>query len=219
MTSSSDTTDAEVAGDPPEGGPAAPPPTPPPPPGAGRPRPIFLLIGVVLAVALGVGLFTSFGASKSSGQLQAGDPAPPFSLPRLIGAGRVGLPADGGGHGRPAIVLFFASWCAPCHAELPALARTYHRQQAAGSPLAKVAVIGVDTADPHADAVAFVQSSGVTFPVGADSQYTVTDRFDFVGDPDAVFVDGDGTIAHIQVGPLHSGQLVSWERRLLAAGR
>lgn len=189
-----------------------------PAPGARRPRPVFLLVGVVLAAALGVGLFTSFGSSPKSGQLQVGGLAPAFSLPELSGGGRVGLPADGGGHGRPAVVLFFASWCAPCHAELPALARTYHHQQAAHSPLAKVALIGVDTADPEPNAIDFVRSSGVTFPVAADTQYAVIDRYDFVGDPDAVFVNGDGTIAGIKEGPLSTGALVSWEHRLLANG-
>ncbi len=192
-------------------------PANPVPPGR-RPRPVFLLVGVVLAVALGVGLFTSFGSSPKGGQLQVGGAAPAFSLPRLSGGGRVGLPADGGGRGRPAVVLFFASWCAPCHAELPALARAYRHQQSARSPLARVALIGVDTADPEPNAIDFVRSSGVTFPVAADTQYAVIDRYDFVGDPDAVFVNGDGTIAGVKEGPLSTDALLSWEHRLLANG-
>jgi thiol-disulfide isomerase/thioredoxin len=177
-----------------------------------------LLLGVVLAIALGVGLFTSFGSSPTSGQLQVGELAPAFSLPKLTGAGRVGVPADGGGHGRPAVVLFFASWCAPCRAEIPALARIYRQQQASRSPLAKVALLGVDTADPEPNALNFVRSSGVTFPVAADAQYVVIDRYGFVGDPDAVFVEGNGTVAGIEEGPLSAASLVSWEHRLLGGG-
>jgi cytochrome c biogenesis protein CcmG/thiol:disulfide interchange protein DsbE len=191
-------------------------PSPPPPPPARRPRPIFLLVGIVLAAGLGVGLFTSFGSSPTNGQLEVGAPAPHFLLPALSGGGRVGLPADGGGSGHPAVVLFFASWCTPCHAELPALARTYRQQQSSHSRLAGVALIGVDTADPQPNAVAFVKSSGVTFPVAADTQYAVIDRYDFVGDPDAVFVNADGTIAGVKQGALSAASLVSWEHRLLA---
>lgn len=173
---------------------------------------------MVLAAALGVGLFSSFGSSPSSGQLQVGGAAPTFSLPALTGGGKVGLPANGGGHGRPAVVLFFASWCAPCHVELPALARIYRRQQATHSRLAKVALIGVDTADPEPNALDFVRSSGVSFPVAADTAYAVIDRYELVGDPDAVFVNGDGTIAGITQGPLSAGALVRWEHRLLTNG-
>lgn len=193
-------------------------PTPPSPPPANarRPRPIFLLVGVVLAAALGVGLFTSFGSSPKSGQLDVGAPAPHFSVPALSGGGRVGLPADGGGRGHPAVVLFFASWCTPCHAELPALAHVYRQQQSSRSRLAGVRLIGVDTADPEPNALAFVKSSGVTFPVAADTQYAVIDRYDFVGDPDAVFVNADGTIAGVKQGALSTASLVSWEHRLLA---
>jgi len=183
---------------------------------ARRPRPIFLLVGIVLAAALGIGLFTSFGSSPTTGQLEVGGPAPHFSLPALSGAGRVGLPADGGGSGHPAVVLFFASWCTACHAELPALARAYRQQQSSHSRLAGVALIGVDTADPQPNATAFVKSSGVTFPVAADTQYAVIDRYDFVGDPDAVFVNADGTIAGVKQGALSAASLVSWEHRLLA---
>ncbi|MHB1584989.1 MAG: TlpA family protein disulfide reductase, partial [Acidimicrobiales bacterium] len=110
----------------------------------------------------------------------------------------------------------FASWGTPCHAELPALARAYRQQQASRSRLAGVRLIGVDTADPRPNAVAFVKSSGVTFPVAADTQYAVIDRYDFVGDPDAVFVNADGTIAGVKQGALSTASLVSWEHRLLA---
>lgn len=170
---------------------------------------------MVLAVGLGVGLFTSFGSPSHSGRLQAGDAAPRFSLPALSGHGQVGLPADGAGLGRPSVVLFFASWCAPCHTEVPALARTYRHQQAVHSPLARVAMVGVDTADPTSNALAFVHQSGVTFPVGADRRYQVIDRYRFMGDPDAVFVRADGTVAGVHEGPLTTGQLVHWEHRLL----
>lgn len=200
----------------PSGAPVAPTPVPPGQPRT-RPRIVFLLIGVVLAGVLAVFLFTDVGTRQHTRRPTAGSAVPAFSLPRLGGAGRVGVPADGGGDGRPAILLFFASWCTPCQREIPALARTYRSQQAAKSTLARVSLIGVDGSDPKADAVAFVHSSGVSFPVAADSSYTVTQGlFEFTGLPESVFVKGDGTIAGIHLGPLSTASFVSWERKLLA---
>ena len=48
------------------------------------------------------------------------------------GPAQVSVPADGGGNGTPAVLLFFGNWCASCHQELPPLAAAVRRQQQAG---------------------------------------------------------------------------------------
>jgi thiol-disulfide isomerase/thioredoxin len=177
---------------------------------------VFLLVGVVLAAGLGVGLFSTIGTGRH-GPPSPGSAAPSFSLPRLGGHGTVGTPEDGGGNGRPAVLVFFASWCAPCQAEMPALASAYSAQQRHGGKLAGIAVIGVDTADPPSQALVFVHKSMVTFPVAADRVFIVTEgTYFFDGDPDAVFIDGDGTIVHITRGAITPAQLVHWEDKLVA---
>jgi cytochrome c biogenesis protein CcmG, thiol:disulfide interchange protein DsbE len=184
-----------------------------------RPRPVFLLVGVVLAIALGIGLFTGIGTGRSAGRPQAGGSVPTFTLPRLGGGPAVGVPADGGGNGHPAVLLFFASWCVPCQAEVPAIAAAYHHQQAEGSPLAKVALIGIAGSDPTSTARRFVRQSGVTFPVGADRTFAVTEGlFYFTDLPEAVFVNGDGVIAAVHYGAISTAALVQWEQRLLSGG-
>jgi thiol-disulfide isomerase/thioredoxin len=189
-----------------------------PSPGARRPRPIFLLIGLVLAGALAIGLFTGVGTRAQSGPPQVGGAAPTFSLGRLGGGGTVGTPADGGGDGHPAILLFFASWCAPCRGEIPALAAAYRQARATGGPLSRVRVIGIDGLDPTGDALAFVRTSGVTFPVAADGNYQVTESdYYFTGDPEAVAITAGGQIAHIHRGPITVAQLHAWATQL--AGR
>jgi len=176
---------------------------------------VFLVIGLVLAAALAIGLFTSLGTGKKSGAPSAGSPAPAFTLGLLGGGGQAGTPADGGGNGRPAVLLFFASWCSPCQSEIPAVAALYRQQVADHGPLAKVSLLGVDGLDPTGSALAFVHKSGVTFPVVADEQYAVTEgKYDFTGEPEAVFIGPDGTIDHITYGPVSTRALLAWARSL-----
>jgi thiol-disulfide isomerase/thioredoxin len=121
----------------------------------------------------------------------------------------VGIPSDGANGSRPAVLLFYASWCVPCHTEIPALAQAYRAQRRH-----EVAVIGVAANDPSA--AAFARSSGVTFPVALDSSLDVTGgRYDFTGLPEAVFVKADGTIDAIHYGAVTPAQLAAGERRLL----
>src|ERR1700736_6213048 len=88
------------------------------------PRKIFLLVGAVLAVALGIFLFTGLGTSpSSSGAPHEGGRVPSFTASNIgpVGAAQVSVPADGGGNGTPAVLLFFGAWCTSCRQELPPL--------------------------------------------------------------------------------------------------
>ncbi len=199
---------------------AAPPdPSAPPAPGSvpeadpapRKPRKIFLVVGIVAAVVLGVGLFTSVGTGRGSGssgggsggQPQPGDMVPSFSAPNIgpVGPRQVAVPGHGDGNGTPTVLLFFGNWCASCHEELPPLAAAVHRQDEAGGALSKIRVIGVDSEDTVPSAKSFIKSSGVTFPVAYDPNVTITEgTFDFHGDPYTVFVKGNGTIDQVVAG-------------------
>ncbi len=139
---------------------------------------------------------------------------PSFTLARLGGGAPLKVPPGR----RPAVLLFFASWCGPCRHEIPALAHLYASQQARHSRLAEVVLLGVDGSDPQGAARAFVRQSGVTFPVGTDPTYAVTQgRFGFDGLPEAVAVRPDGTIAAVHYGALPATTLLRWQRQLLAS--
>lgn len=186
-----------------------------------KPRKIFLLAGLVVATALGIGLFTSVGTNaKSSGAPHEGGPLPAFSGTDLNGSGQAVVSSDGIGHGTPGVVLFFGNWCVACHTELPPLAAAVRTQQSRGGALAHVKVIGVDSEDTTASAKAFIHSTGVSFPVAYDPSLNITSgAFYFRGDPNAVFVNADGTINKIVVGDqLTAADFTADERALTPNG-
>ena len=78
----------------------------------------------------------------------------------------------------------------------------------------------MDSEDTRSSAKSFIHSAGVTFPVAYDPQADVTSGlFYFDGDPYAVFVKGDGTIAKIVRGAvLTPASLTADERALIPTG-
>ena len=179
----------------------------------------MVLVLVSLAVAaLAVGLFTSVGTSTASGPPHAGGMAPAFSLSGLNVAGQVGTPHSGGGDGRPVVVLFMGDWCTICHSEIPPLEAKITALRSGHSALGRLAVIGVDSEDTLSDALSFIKSSGVTFPVGDDaSAHVMNAVYGFDGDPYAVFIEGSGRIMTIHPGSLSPSQFVALGRRLLTS--
>jgi peroxiredoxin len=205
----------EAAAVPPDAGVRRPPPR--------KPRKIFLLVGLVLAVALGIGLFTGIGTSQStSGTPYAGGTAPTFTASNVgpVGPHDVSYPLAGAGSGQPVVLLFFGAWCPGCHEELPPLARAVKAQSAAGGKLATIQVIGIDDLDSPSSARSFIHEAGVTFPVAYDPNTVITQQdYGFDGDPYAVFIKADGTIGKIVGGDvLTPAAFKADERALIPSG-
>jgi peroxiredoxin len=181
-----------------------------------KPRKIFLLVGLVVAAALGVGLFTGVGTSPATSNApHDGSPVPTFTASRLNGSGSVNV-SPSSGHGVATVLLFFGNWCPSCHAELPPLAAAVRQQDAAGGALSHVQVIGIDNEDTVGRADSFIKSSGVTFPVGYDPNLTITEGdFYFRSDPEAVFIKPDGIIARIVIGQVLDGSSFTKDERAL----
>jgi thiol-disulfide isomerase/thioredoxin len=165
-----------------------------------KPRKIFLVVGLVVAVALGIGLFT-------------------FTAARVNGSGTLRVGGSGGSAGRPTVLLFFGHWCTICSTELPKLASAVRSQDAAGGSLSRIRVVGVDSEDPLSVARSFVAGSGVTFPVAYDPNVAImSGKFYFEGDPYAVFVDGDGTIDQVVASAISPAAFRADEQKLIPSG-
>jgi peroxiredoxin len=150
---------------------------------ADAPRPRGgLLIGLlcVAAVTGGCG-----GGDLPS--ISVGDKAPVFSLVDLRGDA-VSL-RDLNQRG-VTLVNFWASWCAPCKAEVPILNQLQHKLSSAG-----VTVVGVSVEEPKAVVDAFVRKHHIEYPVLLDSDASVSRRYGLIGMPMNVIVDRKGVVS------------------------
>jgi cytochrome c biogenesis protein CcmG/thiol:disulfide interchange protein DsbE len=123
---------------------------------------------------------------------QVGFAAPDFTLQTLDG--RSVRLADL--RGRPVILNFWATWCPPCRQEIPNL------MAAAAKWGDRVAIVGIDDSEDHDTVAGFVFQESMTYTVLLDPSHVVVDGYRVNGLPTSFFVDADGVIRDLVIGPL-----------------
>ncbi len=122
-------------------------------------------LGAQALAVMGVGILASMLGWRLTHQTpppKVGAPAPGFSLPRLDGKGDVSLASL---RGKTVVLNFFASWCAPCKREAPALESLWRQDRSD-----RVVVLGVDSGDTKGSARSFLDAHGVTYPIVFDPE-------------------------------------------------
>ncbi len=135
---------------------------------------------IFLAILVSVGTFFFLGPGFTLGA------APDFTLSTRRGPGgtTVSLAQL---KGRVVVLDFWASWCPPCRAAIPALERIHKDYESRG-----VAVIGInvnDTVDPHD----FMRSMSATYTILIDDG-RASREYRVKGIPTLVVIDKTGTI-------------------------
>ena len=133
--------------------------------------------------------------------VRVGSPAPDFTLFSLAGP-PVSLHEQ---QGKVVLINFWATWCAPCREEMPALQAVYEKLADQG-----LVVLGVNwtQVDYLPDVEAFVEALGLTFPILLDSDGTVSeDLYQVLGLPTSVLVGRDGTVRAVRIGILDLQEL------------
>jgi cytochrome c biogenesis protein CcmG/thiol:disulfide interchange protein DsbE len=164
-----------------------------------RASPRLLVIAAVTPLVL-IALWAAVLVAMQPAQAPAriGTPAPSFALADLDG-NPLRL-ADL--RGRPVIVNFWASWCAPCVEEFPLLRAALAAH--AGDGLAIVGIVYLDRSEA---ARAFMARMGATWPAAMDPAEAVAAQYGIFNPPESFFIGRDGVIAGRQIGQLSAADL------------
>ena len=97
--------------------------------------------------------------------------------------------------GRVVLINFWATWCLPCRAEMPAIQGVYEAYLDRG-----LEVLAVNLQEPDERVSEFVEELGLTFPVVLDKDDTVSSLYRIRSIPTTFFVDRSGVIREVIIG-------------------
>lgn len=161
---------------------------------------IGLFIGTVIALMTASVLLYTGGLPKRadySGRViegigrvapEIGEIAPPFVQPTLVGDTINLLDL----RGESVIVNFWATWCAPCITEMPAL-QAIHDESG-------VRILGVNMVEQRFVVEQWITTNRITFDILLDPQGRIVEEYRLRGQPSTYVIAPDGIITHIFYG-------------------
>jgi peroxiredoxin len=168
---------------------------------------------VVLIALLGVAIVQAMDKKSepdslsqeaaNMGGLKVGAKAPDFELKTLTGE-TVKLSDL---KGKKVMLNFWATWCPPCKAEMPAMEQ-FHKE--AGN---EVVILAVNI-DPHLDVQAFVDENKITFPIPLDAEDTVNEMYQVLSIPTTYFIDTKGNIGNKYIGAMNHDTMKQYTKEL-----
>ncbi len=171
---------------------------------------------VGLAAALGLLLVLmvvlAFGLRPKTSTVLQGHPAPNFDVTAFNGefSGKRFTLADL--RGQVIVLNFFASWCVECDKEMPALEQAWRDYRAKG-----VWLVGVEYLDIDSAGLAYLARFGTTYPSGPDIGSRMFQNYQSTGVPETFFIDRQGVVQHVQIGPIDQAQLYALLDQLTAS--
>lgn len=146
-------------------------------------------------ITLVAGLAVAFVVLRSSSGpvAEIGRPAPEFEL-GLLGGDYLSLSEL---QGNVILLNFWATWCEPCRDEMPAMQQVYENYKDQGFE-----IVGINLQETEVTVQGFVNQLGLTFPIVYDITGAVYDAYLVRPMPTSYFVDRDGIVRFLFVGPM-----------------
>ena len=114
--------------------------------------------------------------------------------------------------GRPVIINFWATWCAPCRQEMRDLQTVYDAHKAAGLV---VLAVSQDQQDKVEAIRAYCVTLGITFPPLLDPDGHVATHYNVFLLPSTVFIHPSGTVTAVHLGAMTPAQIEQYLRAIL----
>jgi cytochrome c biogenesis protein CcmG/thiol:disulfide interchange protein DsbE len=162
-------------------------------------RNIFLIVGMLLL--LGLIAIMAMNLQKAESVDLQGNKAPDFTL-TLFDQFEQDKLALADLRGQIVVINFWASWCVECYKEAKLLEQAWQDHKDRG-----VIFIGVDYLDTDKEGLAYLQEYGITYPSGPDLGNKISEDYAITGVPETFFIDREGHIIHVQIGPIEQDQL------------
>ena len=165
----------------------------------------IFLMGLLVIVGLGLNK-----AQNRTETVQPGVTLENFTVPMYAGYEYNGMSEVSlyDLRGKVVLVNFWASWCKPCEQEAAELQEAWTEYEPSGD----VVFLGVDYVDTPTDAMVYLKKFGITYPNGEDLNVTlkrpISRYFNIQGVPETYFIDRDGVLRYVQVGPFLSAQQI-----------
>jgi cytochrome c biogenesis protein CcmG/thiol:disulfide interchange protein DsbE len=167
-----------------------------------------LLVLLPLLVFIGIAVLFLFGLGEGDpSKLPSaliGKPIPVTDLPPIENLSQNGKPVPGLNNatlnGKVSLVNVWASWCVPCHEEVPFLEQLSHDK--------RIQLVGINYKDAADNARRFLNRYGNPFvAAGADVKGRASIDWGVYGVPETFLVGRDGRIAYKLVGPITAANM------------
>jgi thiol-disulfide isomerase/thioredoxin len=112
---------------------------------------------------------------------------------------------------KPVLINFWASWCPPCKAEAPDLARLYKKYRNE----MEIYAVNLTDADSVEGAAQFAKEYGFEFPVLLDRTGEVGRLYQAFSIPTSYFIDRDGNVQNKMIGITSPNQLEKMFQELI----
>jgi cytochrome c biogenesis protein CcmG, thiol:disulfide interchange protein DsbE len=152
----------------------------------------WIAVGVILG-ALGFGLGAAWLLTPEISRVDPGSRAPDVTMVTLAGDDTVSVRDY---RGEVVLLNVWATWCAPCEAEMPSMQRLHDEL---GTQGLKIVAVSIDQSDAEG-VQRWIDERNLTFTVLHDKSGRIQQVYQTTGVPESFVLDREGTIVKKVIG-------------------